>query len=78
MRILRLVWEFRGADAKKIAEHHLIHLNEYLERNSLKVDSNGVTEHSPMYASAFLVCNETLALELREPLKPQAAYLEAE
>ena len=28
---LKLIWDFRGPDAKHIAEHHAIHLREYVE-----------------------------------------------
>lgn len=76
MRILRLVWEFRGMDAQQIAAHHLQHLNEYLNREGIEVRDSGVQEHSEMYASAYLICEEAMALKLREPLKPHAAYLE--
>ena len=37
MRNLKLIWDFKGPDALKIAQHHEIHLKEYIE---LKKDSN--------------------------------------
>ena len=32
MRKLKLIWDFRGPDALKTAEHHEIHLKEYSAR----------------------------------------------
>ena len=32
MRKIKLIWDFRGEAAAKTAEHHDIHLNEYLEK----------------------------------------------
>ena len=35
MRKIKLIWDFRGEAAAKTAEHHLIHLNEYLENEKI-------------------------------------------
>ena len=33
MRKLKLIWDFRGPVSQKTAEHHLVHLKEYIELN---------------------------------------------
>ena len=30
-RQIKLIWDFRGAAAEKTAEHHVIHLKQYIE-----------------------------------------------
>ncbi len=32
---IRLVWDFRGADALKTAEHQLIHLVEFMKKEDI-------------------------------------------
>ena len=75
---IKLIWDFRGASASKIAEHHAIHLNEFITHEDIK-DAFVETEIvSPMYAITFLVVDETLMNPLREKLKPHRGqkYLE--
>ncbi len=78
MRTLRIVWEFRGPGAQKTAEHHKVHLLDYLEREKVTVEECEVENHSEMFSSAYIICDEETAMKLRDPLKPQAAYLEKE
>jgi len=76
MRLIRLVWSFRGPDAKAMANHHLIHLNEYLSKHKLSAKDSGILEHSEHYTSAYILCSEELAIELRDPLRPHEAFVE--
>ena len=32
---IKLIWDFKGEDAKKIAEHHQIHLKEFGLKESI-------------------------------------------
>ena len=34
---IKLLWDFRGPEAFKIAEHHCIHLREYAEKEKIQV-----------------------------------------
>ena len=73
MKKIQLIWEFRGPDAKKTAEHHAVHLNEYVEKQDyvLKVvDSEAINDS---YAVATMVILEKDMLEFRDTLKPQRA-----
>jgi len=67
---IKMIWDFRGESAKKIAEHHAIHLNEFITNEDIKDAFVGTEIVSPMYAIAFLVVDETLMNPLREKLKP--------
>ncbi|WP_299781988.1 hypothetical protein [uncultured Formosa sp.] len=70
MRQLKLIWDFRGPHALKTAEHHEIHLKEYIENEHLDITITGNSELSEMHAIAFLVVNESDMKPLRDALKP--------
>jgi hypothetical protein len=70
MRKLKLIWDFRGPVSNKTAEHHLIHLKEYILLNSLDISITGVETLSDMHSLAFLVVDESEMKPLRDALKP--------
>ena len=53
MRKLKLIWDFRGSDSKKIAEHHEIHLKEYIKLEDLNITITGVEELNINHSIAF-------------------------
>lgn len=67
---LRLIWDFRGPDAQKTAEHHEIHLKEYIQAEKLMNNITGVETISEMYSVAYLVVDENEMIEVRDALKP--------
>ena len=70
MRKLKLIWDFRGPISLKTAEHHLIHLKEYIKFNSLEITITGVETFSEMHSLAYLVVDESEMKPLRDALKP--------
>lgn len=70
MRKLKLIWDFRGPAAKKTAEHHLIHLKEYIEIEKLDIEITGIETLSDMHSLAFLVVEESKMKPIRDALKP--------
>lgn len=70
MRKLKLIWDFRGPVAQKTAEHHLIHLKEYIESNSLNIAITGIETLSDMHSLAYLVVDESEMKPIRDALKP--------
>jgi hypothetical protein len=70
MRKLKLIWDFRGPDASKIAEHHEIHLKEYILTEKLNITITGLENLNEMHSIAFLVVNEDEMKPLRDALKP--------
>lgn len=71
-RNIKLIWEFRGKDALKTAEHHEIHLGEYAQENQLK-HVLGVTVLDENHAMAYLAIEEAFMLKVRDALLPQTA-----
>lgn len=70
MRQLKLIWDFRGPDALKIAEHHEIHLKDYIKIENLNLSITGFEALNELHAIAFLVVNENEMKPIRDALKP--------
>lgn len=70
MRKLKLIWDFRGPNGQKTAEHHLIHLKEYIQLEKLDISITGVEVFSEMHSIAFLVVDEAYMKPIRDALKP--------
>lgn len=70
MRKLKLIWDFHGPDANKIAQHHEKHLKEYIIIENLDVTITGVEALSDIHTIAFLVVNEDQMKPIRDVLKP--------
>lgn len=70
MRQLKLIWDFRGPVAQKTAEHHLIHLKEYINIEKLDIKITGVEQLNDMHSIAYLVVVESEMIPIRDALKP--------
>jgi hypothetical protein len=70
MRNLKLIWDFKGPDALKIAQHHEIHLKEYIQQERLPITITGTEIINEIHCIAFLVVSEDLMKPIRDALKP--------
>lgn len=70
MRKLKLIWDFRGPDASKIAQHHEIHLKQYVLLEKAPVTITGVEHINSNHSVAFLVVDEANMIPIRDALKP--------
>lgn len=70
MRKLKLIWDFYGPDAHKIAEHHEIHLKEYIQLENIDITITGFKVVSDSHTIAFLVVNKSEMKPIRDALKP--------
>lgn len=66
----KLIWDFRGPDAKHIAEHHAKHLKEFAQARKLNNFSCSVEERTPMLASASLEVEENESQPVQAALRP--------
>lgn len=78
MRSLKLIWDFRGPAAQKIAEHHEIHLKEYIKSHSIKSQKTGVEVLHELHCIAFMVIDETDLKPIRDVLKPHRGQVFSE
>ena len=72
---VKMIWDFRGPNALKIAEHHEKHLKEYLDLNNLIVELTGFEALTEVHAVAFMVVEETEVNALRAALKPHRGLI---
>ena len=70
MRKIKLIWDFRGEVAAKTAEHHELHLKEFIEAEKLALNITGFEIINEMYAIAFMVVDEKDMITVRDALKP--------
>lgn len=70
MRKIKLIWDFRGEAAAKTAEHHDVHLKEYLEEEKISLEKTGFEIINEMHAIAFIVVEEKEMIKYRDILKP--------
>ncbi len=70
MRQIKLIWDFRGPAAAKTAEHHEIHLKEYIDAEKLPLKITGFEVKNEMHAIAFMVVTDQEMIAVRDALKP--------
>lgn len=69
-RKIKLIWDFRGSVAAKTAEHHEIHLKEFIKMEQLPLNITGFEVLNEMHSIAFMVVVEEQMLQVRDALKP--------
>ena len=65
---IKLIWDFRGATAAKTAEHHEIHLKEFIQTENYSLNITGFEIVNEMYALAYLVVEENDMIKFRDLL----------
>jgi hypothetical protein len=69
-RKIKLIWDFRGPASAKTAEHHEIHLKEYIAIEKLPINITGFTILNDMYAIAYMAVTDENMIQVRDALKP--------
>lgn len=69
-RKIKLIWDFRGEAAAKTAEHHEIHLKEYITLEKLPINITGFEIKNELHAIAFMVVTDDNMIQVRNTLKP--------
>lgn len=67
---IKLIWDFRGPDAGRIAEHHEIHLKEYINRYNLKLKITGIENLNKNHTLAYMVIYESELQSIKDALRP--------
>jgi hypothetical protein len=75
MRKIKLIWDFRGPTSAKIAEHHEIHLKEYIAMEQLPITITGFECLNDLHAIAFMVVTDENMIQTRDALKPHRGEL---
>lgn len=74
-RKIKLVWDFHGDDAKKTAEHHVRHLEQFMSREKLDMIKTSVENFEDWHFMACLMVHEKDVLIIRDALKPHRAFV---
>ncbi len=74
-RKLKLIWDFRGPSAHKTAQHHEIHLKEYISLEKISLNITGHTAISDMHSIAFMIVVDSEMKKVRDALKPHRGQL---
>ena len=69
-RKIKLLWDFRGPDAKETAKHHTIHLKEFTTLENLSFYEIDIQEKNEMLCAAFIIVDEKDMKTYRDALKP--------
>ena len=69
-RNIKLIWDFRGSASAKTAEHHEVHLKEFIIAEKLPINITGYKIIDEMYSIAFMVVNDENMILVRDALKP--------
>lgn len=72
---IRLVWDFRGADALKTAEHQLIHLVEFMIKEDISYTDTSLEQISELYSICSLIIKESDLDFVKKRLKPHRGFL---
>ena len=72
---IKLIWQFSGIEALKIAEHHLVHLHEYMQTEDLVAIDKGTELINEFSAISFVIIYNSFVDKLRLDLKPHKGFL---
>lgn len=75
MRKVKLIWDFRGPSADKTAQHHELHLKEYLKVEKIVFEQTGQQNINEFHSIAFVVVYENVMQKIRNDLKPHRGQL---
>jgi len=70
MRKLKLIWDFRGPNAARIAEHHEVHLKDYIRIKKIEDTFSSIETINDMHTIAYMVIHEDKMPPIRDALKP--------
>ncbi|SEL83953.1 hypothetical protein SAMN04487910_3428 [Aquimarina amphilecti] len=74
-RKLKLIWDFRGPVASKTAQHHVIHLNEYIVSEELSIKTTGYQDINELHCIAYMIVTDSEMKKVRDALKPHRGQL---
>ena len=69
-RKIKLIWDFRGPDAQTTAQHHEIHLREYIDAQALPLKLTGTDPLGDAHTTAWMVVEEKFMIPVRDALRP--------
>jgi len=75
MQKIKIIWDFRGEDAQKIAEHHAVHVKEFCVKQNIPFHQINSEQKSVIHAIAFVTVDKSNITQIRDVLKPHRAEM---
>ncbi|MBH83134.1 MAG: hypothetical protein CMP70_00465 [Flavobacteriales bacterium] len=72
---IRLVWDFRGADALKTSEHQLTHLVEFMIKENISCLDKSLEQNSELQSICWIIIKESDLDFVKKRLKPNRGFL---
>ena len=72
---IRLVWDFRGSDALKTAEHQLTHLVEFMVKENISYLNKSSAQISELQSICSIIIKESDLDLVKKRLKPNRRFL---
>ena len=72
---IRLVWDFRGEDALKTAEHQLSHIVEFMIKKDVSYLDKSSEKISNLHSICSIIINESDLDFIKKRLKPHRGFL---
>tara|TARA_Y100000813_G_scaffold3937_1_gene2850 strand:+ start:146 stop:382 length:237 start_codon:yes stop_codon:yes gene_type:complete len=72
---IRLVWDFRGSDALKTAEHQLTHLVEFMVKENISYLNKSSEQISDFHSICAIIIKESDLDFIKKRLKPHRGFL---
>jgi hypothetical protein len=72
---IRLVWDFRGMDGLKTAEHQLIHLVQFMKEQDIIFFEDKVEHVNDMHSICSITINDSDLDFVKNRLKPHRGFL---
>ena len=70
MQKIKLLWDFRGPSAKKIANHHLKHLKDFFKVSDKKLYESGIKKENEFHHISFVVILNKDLKSVKLKIKP--------
>ena len=70
----KLIWDFYGSNGRRIAEHHLNHLKEFCEIESISLKKSGIEKINSNAFEVYLVVEMKCVEKIKNKLKPNKGF----
>jgi len=74
-KAIKLIWDFKGDEAKEIAKHHIVHIDQFAAKENIELIASGVDSINEMHTIAYMVVLEPQMIAVRDALKPHRGEL---
>jgi|TARA_B110000914_G_C15204602_1_gene327784 hypothetical protein len=71
---IKFIWDFYGPDSNSLAEHHLVHLIDFISLEKILYVNSGVSTESDNYAYSFITLDSSYLEVIKSKLKPHQAF----